>query len=90
MSRRNLLSASYGGGNGLTFPVYLIIGNNGQLGIDVFNYFKENYSFGLHTLDDNTQVYINNELQSTVVITGNITFGNYLLLSDGVCGLQWS
>lgn len=77
-----------GGGNGLTFPVYLISGNNGQLGIDVFNYFKKNYSFGFHTLDDNTQVYIDNELQSFVVVTVNLTIGNYILLSDGECGLQ--
>jgi hypothetical protein len=76
------------GGNGFTFPVYLIIGYNGQLGIDVFNYFKENYSFGFHTLDDNTQVYIDNELQSTVIVTENITFGNnYLLMSNGLCDL---
>lgn len=76
------------GDNGLTFPVYLITGNNGQLGIDVYNYFKENYSFGIHALDDNAQVYIDNELQSTVLVTGNVTFGNYLLLSDGDCNLQ--
>lgn len=85
--RRALLAASMQSGEegGLTFPVYLITGYNGQLGIDVYNYFKENYSFGAHTLDDNTQVYIDNELQSEVLVTGHVSFGYYLLLSDGFC-----
>ena len=72
---------------GLTFPVYLITGNNGELGIAVFNYFKENYSFGIHTLDNNTQVYINNELMSSVVVTATVTFGPYVLLNNGYCDL---
>ena len=88
MRRRALLAASAAGGggnNGLTFPVYLITGHNGELGISVFNYFKENYSFGIHPLDDNTQVYIDNELMSTVLVTGNVTFDNYLLMDNGYC-----
>lgn len=89
MRRRALLAASIpsGGGGGLTFPVYLTIGHNGELGIAVFNYFKENYSFGLHTLDDKTQVYIDNELQSSVLVTGFVTFGSYVLTSAGYCDL---
>lgn len=71
------------------FPVYLTIGDNGELGISVFNYFKENYSFGLHILDNSTQVYIDNTLMSYVLVTGNVTFdNNYLLLSNGYCDLQ--
>lgn len=33
-----------GGGSNLTFPVTLIEGDNGQLGIDVYNYILEKYS----------------------------------------------
>ena len=68
--------------------MYLVKGDNGQLGIDVYNYFKENYSFGMHTLDDNTQVYINNELKSRVLVTANVAFDEYLLSSSGFCDLQ--
>ena len=32
-----------GGGSSLTFPVTLVEGNNGQLGIDVYNYLSEAY-----------------------------------------------
>ena len=89
MSRRNLLLATTTPPTtGLQFPVYLVEGGNGQLGIDVYNYFKENYSFGVYTLDDNTQVYINNELKSTVVVTANVGFDEYTLYSNGFCGLQ--
>ena len=73
----------------MTFPVYLTIGENGELGIAVFNYFKENYSFGIHTLDNNTQVYIDNELMSTVLVTVNVTFGRYVLLSSGYCDFDF-
>ena len=54
--RRALLALMSVIDNGLEFPVYLIRGNNGELGIKAFNYFTENYSFGVHTLDDSTQV----------------------------------
>lgn len=39
--RRALLAASRGVGNqsGLNFPITLVEGDNGQLGIDVFNYY---------------------------------------------------
>ena len=39
--RRTLLAASRGVGNqsGLNFPITLVEGDNGQLGIDVFNYY---------------------------------------------------
>lgn len=89
MRRRLLLAASkIVEEEGLTFPVYLIRGNNGELGIAVFNYFKENYSFGVHTLDDNTQVYIDNELMSMVMVTAVVAFdGGYMLTSEGYCNL---
>jgi hypothetical protein len=91
MRRRALMAASQSSGEqggGLTFPVYLIAGNNGELGIAVFNYFKENYSFGFHTLDDKTQVYVDNELQSSVVVTAFVTFSEgYILTSEGYCNL---
>lgn len=90
MRRRALLAASQKVEDGLTFPVYLIRGHNGELGIAVYNYFKENYSFGVHTLDDNTQVYIDNELMSMVMVTANVTFnGSYVLLSDGYCNSDY-
>lgn len=39
MSRRNLLcSVTLPPTTGLQFPVYLVKGDNGQLGIDVYNY----------------------------------------------------
>lgn len=89
MSRRRALLASTQSQNGGGFPVYLTTGNNGELGISVFNYFKENYSFGMHILDNSTQVYIDNELMSSVLVTGNVTFDSiYLLLSNGYCDLQ--
>lgn len=90
MRRRALLAASQtGGGESGLFPVYLIKGENGELGISVFNYFKENYSFGLHDLDDNTQVYIDNELMSNVLVTGFVTFNEmYLLTASGYCNNQ--
>lgn len=86
MRRRALLAASQtGGGDSDLFPVYLILGDNGELGISVFNYFKENYSFGIHSLDDNTQVYINNESMSEVLVTATVTFdGSYVLLTNGI------
>lgn len=51
MRRRALLAASGASGNqsGLNFPITLVEGDNGQLGIDVFNYYlpKVQESFGI-------------------------------------------
>ena len=52
MRRRALLAASGGVGNqsGLNFPITLVEGDNGQLGIDVFNYYLpkvQEESFGI-------------------------------------------
>lgn len=92
MKRRALMIASQmDGGNegGLTFLVYLVEGSNGELGVAVYNYFIENYSFGMHTLDNKTQVYIENELQDTVLVTNNVTFNFYYsLMSDGIIAGQ--
>lgn len=86
-----MIASQMDGGNagGLTFPVYLVEGSNGELGVAVYNYFKENYSFGTHTLDNKTQVYIENELQDTVLVTNNVTFNFYYsLMSGGIITTQ--
>ena len=45
---------------GLQFPVYLVEGDNGQLGIDVYNYLYENCEYAkYYTLPDNIIIYIN-------------------------------
>ena len=38
--------------NTLQFPVYLVEGDNGQLGIDVYNYLFEKYSDGVHFTEE--------------------------------------
>lgn len=40
--RRALLAAIHtGGGNGLEFPITLVEGDNGQVGVDLYNYIME-------------------------------------------------
>ena len=40
--RRALMAASHtGGGNGLEFPITLEEGDNGQVGVDLYNYIME-------------------------------------------------
>lgn len=63
MTRRNLLLATTTPPptTGLQFPVYLVEGDNGQLGIDLFEYITDemiNNNTGSVFLDN--QVYLNN------------------------------
>ena len=54
MTRRNLLLATTTPPptTGLQFPVYLVEGDNGQLGIDVYNYLSEKYNTGDHFTEE--------------------------------------
>lgn len=60
----------------LKFPVYLVSGNNGQLGIDVYNYIISNNIVGFifNTLD----IYVNNCKIPAINI-----YPDYILFTDG-------
>lgn len=60
-------SQTGGGDSGLTFPVYLVGGSNGQLGIDVWEYITDvMVQNGIAMADlSNTPIYINNTLITT-------------------------
>ena len=42
MIRRNILLATHTPTDGLNFPIYLVDGDNGQLGVDLYNYMLDN------------------------------------------------
>ena len=54
MNRRRALMAAIhtGGGNGLEFPITLVEGDNGQVGVDLFNYLSEKYSVGVNFTEE--------------------------------------
>lgn len=57
-TRRNLLLATTTTPTTwLQFPVYLVDGHNGQLGIDVYNYLRDKYPDGSGTLSE--EIYVN-------------------------------
>lgn len=82
MRRRALLAAASqtGGGNGLEFPITLVEGDNGQVGVDLFNYLSEKYSIGV---DFTEELYFRGTSYSA--FDGRImriinVFPNYLVL----------
>jgi hypothetical protein len=55
--------------NTLQFPVYLVEGDNGQLGIDVYNYLVEKYC--PNALDSNSKININERLDEVIYVTSD-------------------
>lgn len=71
MSTRRLLLASQnsvGGGN-LEFPVYLVVGDNGQLGIDVYNYLINKY--GTEKSQVSEEIYVENAQVTDILFSGD-------------------
>lgn len=87
MRRRMLLAALLGSGGGL-FPAYLTIGDNGQLGIDVWQYLENrriNEGTGVITLTSSEKLYLNGTMVTRVAGTVYKTLipVNYVLLPNG-------
>lgn len=66
------------GGSSLTFPITLVEGDNGQLGIDVYNYLYEKYDWNDNFMQsfDETIIIQNGSLESK---NGNIIYSGALL-----------
>lgn len=69
MSRRNLLCSvtSPPPTTGLQFPVYLVEGDNGQLGIDVYNYLIEKYC--PEALGSNSNISLWKDIDEIIYVT---------------------
>ena len=74
--------------NGLQFPVYLVYGNNGQLGIDVYNYLQIKYNpnniYGT-TASISEIIYADNKMCSNIRFGGTVYPENIYLghVTDG-------
>ena len=92
MTRRNLLLATTTPPpTGLQFPVYLVEGDNGQLGIDVYNYLQIKYNpnniFGTEA-SISELIYVNNKICSEIIFRGttsceNIDLGFGFVMNKG-------
>jgi hypothetical protein len=61
LRRRLLLANSHsGGGTSLEFPIYLVEGDNGQVGIDLFNYITDGFKPSFNE-EDRTRYFTQNE-----------------------------
>ena len=66
--------------SGLDFPIHLVEGGNGQVGIDLYNYLIEKYGNGTRaiippaTLDENDEIYFNNEKVQQIVGSDPLLF----------------
>lgn len=69
MTRRNLLLATTTPPptTGLQFPVYLVEGDNGQLGVDVYNYLIEKYC--PEALGSNSNISIRKFIDEIIYVT---------------------
>lgn len=81
-----------GGGSSLTFPITLVEGDNGQLGIDLFNYLIDKYGRGYYG-EIEEDVFIPDDMGKEtkaieIDITSSITFHSeatiYILRSTGI------
>ena len=70
MMRRRMLLAALLGSGGSLFPAYLTIGDNGQLGIDIFNYFTEKAS---QNFDGTYHYDYTPSTSEAVYISGNVS-----------------
>lgn len=77
--RRSLLAASMqsGGGNGLEFPITLVEGDNGQVGVDLYNYIMEkgreiadSYGWFTYSPSEAEKVYVFDSTVSSFVYEG--------------------
>lgn len=79
MRRRALLAASAAsGGKSITFPVFLIEGDNGEIGIKLFEYIVENaYNYTDYQFKSNEGVYVD-----------GININYAVIISDSMIGLS--
>lgn len=81
MTRRNLLLATTTPPptTELQFPVYLVEGDNGQLGTDVYNYLQIKYNPN-NIYDTNVSIseliYVNNKICSEITFGGTTFYDN--------------
>ena len=75
--RRALLAASMPSGGGVTFPITLAEGDNGQVGIDLYNYFMQKgkqiedaVGWFTYIPSENETIYILDSTVSTVLYQG--------------------
>lgn len=97
-----MAASQTGGGNGLEFPITLVEGDNGQVGVDLFNYLSEKYSVGVNFTEELyfrgtsysvfdgriMQIVVVNHNSLTLALQNHLNVANIYLYSNGMVTLN--